>query len=205
MVRSSDGGAGAVRCQGHILLHASTSGTSPPREPEQLSSYCAAMVKRLPPFGLLFQVLGARKGSNLNQPESPEARRPRGPRIREDQEGELCAEHCVSLLSLLVEGGELCMSGDHVAMVLANPDDETISCGAALARLDGATFVLVTDGAPRDEWVAHRRGFVDWYGYAAARWRELETALAIAGIAVEQRLRLAQATRRELLFLVRSC
>lgn len=116
----------------------------------------------------------------------------------------MAAEHCASLLSFLAEGGEMCMSGRHVAVVMAHPDDETISCGAALARLDGASFVLVTDGAPRDERDAHRRGFVDWDGYAAARWRELETALAIAGVPVEHTLALAVPDRQAALQMVRT-
>lgn len=116
----------------------------------------------------------------------------------------MSAERSASLLSFLVEGGEMCMSGRHTAVVLAHPGDETISCGAALARLDGATFVLVTDGAPRDERDANRRGFVDWDGYAAARWRELGTALAIAGIAVEDTFALAIPDRQAALQLVRT-
>lgn len=103
-------------------------------------------------------------------------------------------------------------SARHVAAVFAHPDDETISCGAALSRLDGVVFVLVTDGSPRDERDAQRLGFYDWETYAGARQRELSRALDHAGVQIGRRHHLgiadqeaahhlARLTRRFVLFL----
>jgi LmbE family N-acetylglucosaminyl deacetylase len=70
-----------------------------------------------------------------------------------------------------------------VAVVVAHPDDETIGLGAQLRRLEGVTIVHVTDGAPRNGKDASRHGFTGWEDYAAARRRELEAAVALAGVA----------------------
>lgn len=69
-----------------------------------------------------------------------------------------------------------------VAIVVAHPDDETIGCGAALSRLDGATLLLVTDGAPLAGADAGRAGFASIADYRAARARELRAALAAADV-----------------------
>ncbi len=76
------------------------------------------------------------------------------------------------------------------ALVVAHPDDESIGCGAQLPRLIGLTVIHVTDGAPRDGRDAARRGFPDPSDYAAARARELDAALTLAGIAPERRVAL---------------
>jgi LmbE family N-acetylglucosaminyl deacetylase len=70
---------------------------------------------------------------------------------------------------------------DNTAVVVAHPDDETIGCGVQLSRVSGP-IVLVTDGAPRDLRDARSRGFDSAEAYAAARRRELQSALAIAGV-----------------------
>jgi N-acetylglucosamine malate deacetylase 2 len=75
-------------------------------------------------------------------------------------------------------------------VVAAHPDDEIIGAGALLARLPEATVVHVTDGAPRNNADARAAGFSGWADYAAARHREAEAALALAGLAAERLRRL---------------
>ncbi|MFC7396135.1 PIG-L deacetylase family protein [Chelatococcus sp. GCM10030263] len=74
------------------------------------------------------------------------------------------------------------LDGRHVAIVVAHPDDETLGCGALLARLKGVRVVVVTDGAPRNLADAGRYGFPDARAYAQARKAELLAALAMAGV-----------------------
>jgi LmbE family N-acetylglucosaminyl deacetylase len=78
--------------------------------------------------------------------------------------------------------GRETIPGDHVAAILAHPDDEVLGLGAQLPRLPGITLVHVTDGAPRDLVDARRLGFATAEAYAAERRRELEKAAALAGI-----------------------
>ena len=73
-----------------------------------------------------------------------------------------------------------------VLIVAAHQDDESIGAGARLFHLSDAYIVHVTDGAPLDVAVAQRHGFRDPDEYAEARWRELHSALAIAGVAKER-------------------
>jgi LmbE family N-acetylglucosaminyl deacetylase len=79
--------------------------------------------------------------------------------------------------------GGLRIEARSIAVVVAHPDDETIGLGAQLRRLDGVTIVHVTDGAPRNGEDASRHGFSGYEDYAAARRRELEAAVALAGVA----------------------
>lgn len=82
------------------------------------------------------------------------------------------------------------VAASSAALVVAHPDDESIGCGAQLPRLSGLTVIHVTDGAPRDGHDAARRGFSDSASYAAARARELDAALSLAGIPLERRIAL---------------
>src|SRR2546423_9150234 len=67
-------------------------------------------------------------------------------------------------------------------VVAAHPDDEVIGAGARLAATPGAVVVHVTDGAPRDLADAQALGFASRDDYAAARRREGEAALGLAGV-----------------------
>jgi LmbE family N-acetylglucosaminyl deacetylase len=62
-------------------------------------------------------------------------------------------------------------------LVVAHPDDETLGCGALLARFADLTIIHVTDGAPRRGDDAARAGFSSPDAYAEARRRELREAL----------------------------
>lgn len=77
-----------------------------------------------------------------------------------------------------------------VAIVVAHPDDETLGCGALLARLDAVTLVHVTDGAPPDADDARRHGFADAASYSTARADELAAALELAGVGSDGSIRL---------------
>lgn len=71
-------------------------------------------------------------------------------------------------------------------VVLAHPDDEIIALGGRLARFAQATFICVTDGAPRDCEDALAAGFSSCEEYARARRDELRAALAFAGVEARQ-------------------
>jgi LmbE family N-acetylglucosaminyl deacetylase len=80
---------------------------------------------------------------------------------------------------------------DRAALVVAHPDDETLALGAQLPRLEGLVLVHVTDGAPRNRFDETRQGFATWQDYAAARRRELETAVALGGLTADALIALA--------------
>ena len=67
-------------------------------------------------------------------------------------------------------------------VVVAHPDDETIGCGAQLSRFLDLTILHVTDGAPKNAVDARKLAYAGPAEYAAARRRELEAAMALAGI-----------------------
>jgi N-acetylglucosamine malate deacetylase 2 len=78
------------------------------------------------------------------------------------------------------------------AVVVAHPDDESVGAGSRLCRLARAQFVYVTGGAPADARDAASHGLSS-DAYAAVRWRESMTALAVCGIGPEQVLNLRYA------------
>lgn len=69
-----------------------------------------------------------------------------------------------------------------VAVVVAHPDDETIGAGASLALFRNLHLIHVTDGAPRNLRDAEAVGFVTPEDYAAARRRELASALRAGNV-----------------------
>lgn len=75
-----------------------------------------------------------------------------------------------------------------VAVVVAHPDDETLSFGARLAHLRRLTLIHLTDGAPADMGDARQAGFQSRAAYAEARRLELEDALGALAAAPERRL-----------------
>ena len=69
-----------------------------------------------------------------------------------------------------------------IALIVAHPDDESISCGGQLARMDGLWMVLVTDGAPRNLLDARACGFATATEYARARAAEFQAAMQLVHV-----------------------
>jgi LmbE family N-acetylglucosaminyl deacetylase len=78
------------------------------------------------------------------------------------------------------------VDASRVLVVVAHPDDETIGCGAALARLDQVKIVQITNGAPHNPDFFVPKGFASPQAYALARRAELESALAVVGVGSDQ-------------------
>lgn len=78
-----------------------------------------------------------------------------------------------------------------ILLVAAHPDDEVIGAGAHLAPWRDVSVVHVTDGAPRNHPYAPGATFPDRAANAAARRKEAQDALAVAGIAAKHIVELA--------------
>jgi len=65
-------------------------------------------------------------------------------------------------------------------VIVAHPDDETISCGGLLQHMREPVVVFATDGAPEDDYFWRRFGSRE--AYAALRKREAGAALAEVGV-----------------------
>lgn len=74
----------------------------------------------------------------------------------------------------------------HLLIAVAHPDDETLGAGILLSRNPDVRVIHATDGAPRDPAFAARGFSGTLEEYAAVRQRELEAALALAGIGPER-------------------
>jgi N-acetylglucosamine malate deacetylase 2 len=85
-----------------------------------------------------------------------------------------------SLIDALAGSGPILVP---TMLVVAHPDDETLILAGQLPRFADLTIVHATDGAPRDGADARRHGFTTPQAYARARRRELEAAMALAGMA----------------------
>jgi N-acetylglucosamine malate deacetylase 2 len=70
----------------------------------------------------------------------------------------------------------------HAMVVVAHPDDETISLGARLGRFHEGHFVHVTDGAPRNEQDSRAHGFSSLADYRQERAGELSELFVRAGL-----------------------
>lgn len=75
-------------------------------------------------------------------------------------------------------------------LVFAHPDDEVVAVGARIGRFQSALFVHVTDGAPLNGEDSRAHGFLSVDDYREARERELDLALAMAGLQGVRRERL---------------
>ncbi|HKV07074.1 MAG TPA: PIG-L family deacetylase [Thermoanaerobaculia bacterium] len=71
-------------------------------------------------------------------------------------------------------------------MIVAHPDDETIGAGVLLARSKNPWILHATDGAPRDPAFVARGFSGTLQEYATVRRKELEAAMALAGIGPER-------------------
>ena len=95
-----------------------------------------------------------------------------------------------AFLQALLSRREQPIAANGLAVVIAHPDDETIGTGALLMRTSGVHLIVATDGAPRSPEVAREHGFATSRDYAAARRRELQEAMAIAGVPPERQIML---------------
>src|SRR4051794_27305140 len=174
LVRPADGGAGRFRRHRHLLLHARAPGhRAPPHKPPAGKGGVRCVLRPDDPSLRGIVRCGSGKAAPGSQRAVAGRRLSRRWALVRD-----AIEPCP--LAFLAEEGAL--AAEHVATVVAHPDDETLGCGALLPRLKGVTLVHVTDGAPRNMDDGATHGFASPEAYAAARRAELEAAVALAGV-----------------------
>jgi hypothetical protein len=85
------------------------------------------------------------------------------------------APRAAALLARLADPARPAVPAPHISVVVAQPGDETLTCGATLSRLKGVRLIVVGNGLTGP-------GARNFASRAGSHWRELETALALAGL-----------------------
>jgi LmbE family N-acetylglucosaminyl deacetylase len=97
--------------------------------------------------------------------------------------------HCAALIAALRASGPALPVMPRAVMVVAHPDDESVGAGSRLPRFARARLVYVTDGAPPDGRDAGRHALSPTQ-YGEVRRQELQAALSMCGIGLDQVLSL---------------
>lgn len=116
-------------------------------------------------------------------------RAPQPTSVRRERAGEGASEatRTHALLRSLASGMR---SSLRVLVLAAHPDDETLGAAGLLGRLDDPWVVCLTNGAPRDRRFVPAGAPPSPSSYARLRRRELQQALAVAGVGADRVLQL---------------
>jgi N-acetylglucosamine malate deacetylase 2 len=69
-----------------------------------------------------------------------------------------------------------------VLIIAGHPDDEVIGAGSILKKIQNIKIVHVTDGAPCNNYDAHKNGFKDKNEYSSARYNEMLSVLQLLSV-----------------------